>query len=270
MTWPLVSEGSPALPLEDVRMTAHELVADRVDGVADREVAGLLADPRQEHRLEQEVAELLAEMRRLAALDRLEHLVGLLEHERTQRRVRLLAVPRAPVRRAQRAHDLDQTLESLAHTVDHGDMLPFEIVQVERMSDGGHHSTSKHDHDAAVTFVGFVLSLAHTAAFHFGDVPDPVTGEPARPTSPAAQQMIDILALLEEKTRGNLTAEERQLLEQILYELRMRYVEASKTAANQPPSPRASSSLIRHPIPSRDRAVPRHRHFSRHRTTACR
>ena len=42
--------------------------------------------------------------------------------------------------------------------------------------------------------------------------------------------MIDILALLEEKTRGNLTAEERQLLEQILYELRLRYVEASKQA----------------------------------------
>jgi hypothetical protein len=38
--------------------------------------------------------------------------------------------------------------------------------------------------------------------------------------------MIDILALLEEKTRGNLTAEERQLLETILYELRLRFVEA--------------------------------------------
>ena len=43
--------------------------------------------------------------------------------------------------------------------------------------------------------------------------------------------MIEILALLEEKTRGNLTAEERQLLEQLLYELRMRYVEASQGAS---------------------------------------
>ncbi len=42
----------------------------------------------------------------------------------------------------------------------------------------------------------------------------------------AAGQMIDILALLEEKTRGNLTAEERQLLEMVLYELRLRFVEA--------------------------------------------
>ena len=55
------------LPREDVRVTTHELVADRVDGVADREVAGLLADPGQEHRLEQEVAELFAEVFRLAA-----------------------------------------------------------------------------------------------------------------------------------------------------------------------------------------------------------
>ena len=42
------------------------------------------------------------------------------------------------------------------------------------------------------------------------------------------KQMIDILTLLEAKTRGNLSAEERQLLDQILFELRLRYVEASK------------------------------------------
>jgi hypothetical protein len=87
------------------------------------------------------------------------------------------------------------------------------------------------DHDATeVTFVGFVLSLAHTAAVHFGDVPDPMTGQTGQRNLAAAQQMIEILALLEEKTRGNLTAEERQLLEQIVYELRMRYVEVSKSA----------------------------------------
>jgi hypothetical protein len=86
----------------------------------------------------------------------------------------------------------------------------------------------------AVTFVGFVLSLAHTAAYHFGDVPDPVGGEPGEVNLAAAQQIIDILSLLEQKTRGNLTAEERQLLEQLLYELRMRYVEASKSPSSEP------------------------------------
>jgi hypothetical protein len=96
-------------------------------------------------------------------------------------------------------------------------------------------STSGEPYDpTAVTFVGFVLSLAHTAAFHFGDVPDPVSGQPGTANLAAAQQIIDILVLLEEKTRGNLTAEERQLVEQLLYELRMRFVEASKTATPEP------------------------------------
>ena len=86
---------------------------------------------------------------------------------------------------------------------------------------------------AEVTFIGFVLSLAHTAAFHFGDVPDPVTGQAGQVNLAAAHQIIEILALLEQKTRGNLTAEERQLLEQIVYELQMRYVEATKTAPQE-------------------------------------
>ena len=82
--------------------------------------------------------------------------------------------------------------------------------------------------DQQLTFAGFVLSLASTAAIHFGDLPDP-SGAPAQPNLEGAAQMIEILSLLEEKTRGNLTAEERQLLEQVLYELRMRFVEVSNS-----------------------------------------
>ena len=82
--------------------------------------------------------------------------------------------------------------------------------------------------EGAVTFIGFVLSLAHTAAVHFGDIPDPATGEPAEANVAAAGQIIEIIALLEEKTRGNLTVEERQFLEQILYELRVRFIDAQK------------------------------------------
>ena len=79
----------------------------------------------------------------------------------------------------------------------------------------------------AITFVGFVVSLVHTAYMHLGDMPDPSSGT-AEPHLPSAQQIIDILALIEEKTRGNLTAEERQILEQALYELRLRFVEVSQ------------------------------------------
>jgi hypothetical protein len=78
-----------------------------------------------------------------------------------------------------------------------------------------------------ISFVGFIVSLAHTAYVHFGDVADPASGS-AGQNLPGAQQIIDILALLEEKTRGNLSAEERQVLEQALYELRLRYVQASQ------------------------------------------
>ncbi len=78
-----------------------------------------------------------------------------------------------------------------------------------------------------LTFTGFVLSLASTAAIHFGDLPDPTSGERAGLNLEGAAQMIEILALLDQKTRGNLTAEERQVLEQVLYELRMRFVEAT-------------------------------------------
>jgi hypothetical protein len=82
-----------------------------------------------------------------------------------------------------------------------------------------------------INFASFVLSLVHTAAVHFGDIGDPVTGEQHPPNLPLAQQMIDILAMLEEKTRGNLSAEERQLIEQVLDELRIRHSEVSGGAA---------------------------------------
>jgi len=80
--------------------------------------------------------------------------------------------------------------------------------------------------DPPLTFTAFVLSLATTAAVHFGDLADPATSEAAAPNLDGASQMIEILSLLEQKTRGNLTAEERQVLEQVLYELRMRFVQA--------------------------------------------
>ena len=80
-----------------------------------------------------------------------------------------------------------------------------------------------------VSFIAFIFSLASNAAVHFGDLPDPITNETHPPDLDAAAQIIDLLAMLEEKTRGNLTAEERQLLEQLLFELRMRHVEAKKS-----------------------------------------
>jgi hypothetical protein len=80
-----------------------------------------------------------------------------------------------------------------------------------------------------VSFVAFILSLASNAAVHFGDLPDPITNEQRPVDLDAAEQLIELIAMLQEKTRGNLSAEERQLLDQVLYELRMRFVEAKKS-----------------------------------------
>ena len=96
------------------------------------------------------------------------------------------------------------------------------------MSEHDLRDDAREGEDEGISFAAFVLSLAHTAAVHFGDIPDPATGQPAELNLPAAQQMIDILSLMERKTRGNLTAEERQLIEQILYELRLRFVGAQQ------------------------------------------
>ena len=79
-----------------------------------------------------------------------------------------------------------------------------------------------------VTFTGFILSLATTAAVHFGDIADPTTGEQQEPNLAAAAQMIELIALLQDKTKGNLSDPEAKLVEDLLYELRMRFVQAQQ------------------------------------------
>jgi hypothetical protein len=80
----------------------------------------------------------------------------------------------------------------------------------------------------AIDFATFVLSLSHSALVHLGDAPDP-SGGPALRDVAMAKQTIDLLAVLQEKTEGNLTGEEERLLDQVLYDLRMRYVEVARS-----------------------------------------
>ena len=81
-----------------------------------------------------------------------------------------------------------------------------------------------------INFASFIISLSSSALFHFGEIPDPATNQKER-NLPLAKQTIDILGLLKEKTAGNLDREENQLLESLLYDLRMRYVEQLKKDA---------------------------------------
>jgi uncharacterized protein DUF1844 len=78
-----------------------------------------------------------------------------------------------------------------------------------------------------IDFATFVLSMASSAFLHLGEMPDPDTQQ-KQPNLPLAKQTIDILGMLQGKTRGNLSRDEEQLLENLLYDLRLRYVEAAK------------------------------------------
>jgi len=87
-----------------------------------------------------------------------------------------------------------------------------------------------------VDFSTFVLSLATSALYHLGLVGDPETGKAAaEPNLAVVKQTIDTLQMLEDKTRGNLQAEETRLLEGLLYELRMHFVNAGKDAGQAAP-----------------------------------
>lgn len=78
-----------------------------------------------------------------------------------------------------------------------------------------------------IDFSTFVLSLSHSALMHLGEAPHPETNA-VEANLALAKQNIDLLALLEEKTKGNLSGDEERLLAQVLFDLRMRFVERSK------------------------------------------
>jgi hypothetical protein len=77
------------------------------------------------------------------------------------------------------------------------------------------------------TFGTFVLSLATSALVQLGELPDPISGQKEM-NLPLARQTIGLIEILEQKTRGNLTADEGHLMQSMLYDLRMKYICAAK------------------------------------------
>ena len=76
-----------------------------------------------------------------------------------------------------------------------------------------------------INFPSLVLSLSTSAFIQMGEINDPVSNQPAK-NLPQAKQTIDLIAMLKEKTKGNLTSEEEKFMENVLYDLKMRYVKA--------------------------------------------
>lgn len=78
-----------------------------------------------------------------------------------------------------------------------------------------------------INFSAFVISLSTQALMNLGEIANPFTGK-VEADVPVAKQMIDIVGMLKDKTKGNLNASEDRLIEDILFDLRMKYVEAVK------------------------------------------
>lgn len=78
-----------------------------------------------------------------------------------------------------------------------------------------------------MNFATFIVSLNHSALVHLGLVEDPSSGTKAKNLE-LAKQTIDIIAMLEEKTKGNLTNEESKITENLLYDLRMLYIKETR------------------------------------------
>jgi hypothetical protein len=81
--------------------------------------------------------------------------------------------------------------------------------------------------EGKVSFLEFVYLMSSQALIQMGEVPNPLSGKKEK-NLPLAQHSIEVLSMIEEKTRGNLSDEEKQSIRDALYNLQMRYVEISE------------------------------------------
>jgi len=107
--------------------------------------------------------------------------------------------------------------------------------EVESVTDEGTEKAADAEETAAsedypmpeINFPTFIFSLNSSALINLGVIEDPATNQKAK-NLPLAKQTIDILAMMEEKTQGNLSDDEANMLKTMLYELRMLYVKESQ------------------------------------------
>jgi hypothetical protein len=96
-----------------------------------------------------------------------------------------------------------------------GDKKPEEESQFQK----------EPEQEIKVDFSAFILSLSSSALVSIGEIPDPITKKPNKNLK-FAKQMIDIINILKEKTKGNLTKEEDELIQGLSSELKMKYLQA--------------------------------------------
>lgn len=123
-----------------------------------------------------------------------------------------------------------------SHMVSEGDTSADEIEPEKKEEENkiapesGAETKPENESDAPkppLDFSTFLLSLYSSAVYYLGGIQDPVSGKTTLDLD-LAKQNIEFISILEEKTKGNLTEEEEKLFQHSLYDLRLRYVEASK------------------------------------------
>lgn len=102
-----------------------------------------------------------------------------------------------------------------------------ETEKAEEKPAEGKNSLPVDDSFREVDFSSFIFSLSTSALIHLGSIQNPISKKTEK-NLPLAKQTIDLLGILQDKTKGNLTKEEEEFLNNILYDLRMRYVKESK------------------------------------------
>ena len=117
------------------------------------------------------------------------------------------------------------TGEARQDVPEEADRTTQNTQQSETIAGGATHA--QHEPAAEINFSTFVISLSTQALMHLGEIASPISGK-VETDVPVAKQMIDILGMLKDKTQGNLNASEDRLMQDILFDLRMKYVEAVK------------------------------------------
>ncbi|WP_291323785.1 DUF1844 domain-containing protein [Desulfonatronospira sp.] len=118
--------------------------------------------------------------------------------------------------------DDDDTVEGIA-----GESQAKKMERKKAADDYKHVAADRENSFPRMDFSTFVFSLSTSALAHLGEMPNP-ENEEKEMNLPLARQTIDLLAMLEEKTRGNLTPVEEQQLKDFLFEVRMKYVQKAR------------------------------------------
>jgi Domain of unknown function (DUF1844) len=128
---------------------------------------------------------------------------------------------RSPEPAVNQASSVESTIEAAA-SLTSGD------TQTQAQQTQSYGPSSAHREAAPeITFGTFIVGLSTQALVHLGELPDPHSNQRGQDLI-AAEQLIDIIAMLENKTRGNLEPDEQTMLQTILFELRMKYVERAR------------------------------------------